>query len=126
MDDLPPSLSTRVFVVLAGLYGFCGVALGAMASHAAASPAAAEELRIAGLYALIHAPALLVISSRPLARFSPLQLGGWAFAAGVLLFCGSLSMKAAFGWRATLAPFGGTLLMAGWLLAGFSAFVSRR
>jgi len=36
----------------------------------------------------------------------------------VLLFSGSLVAEALFGLRPRLAPFGGTLLIAGWLLFG--------
>ena len=35
---------------------------------------------------------------------------------GVLLFSGSLVFNVLAHWPATLAPFGGTLLIAGWLL----------
>ena len=39
-----------------------------------------------------------------------------AIAAGVVLFTGSLVARVVLHWPATLAPFGGMLLIGGWLV----------
>ncbi|HUZ63613.1 MAG TPA: DUF423 domain-containing protein [Acetobacteraceae bacterium] len=50
------------------------------------------------------------------------QAAGFAFALGILLFCGSVYAFAIGGLRLPLtAPAGGWLLMAGWALLGISA-----
>jgi uncharacterized membrane protein YgdD (TMEM256/DUF423 family) len=50
------------------------------------------------------------------------NLAGAAFALGMLLFCGAVYARALAGVSlGPVAPTGGTLLMAGWLLLGLSA-----
>ncbi len=44
--------------------------------------------------------------------------------AGTLLFAGSLAFAALLGWPTRLAPLGGTVLMASWLL--YAVGVARR
>ena len=46
----------------------------------------------------------------------------WALLAGMVLFCGTIYAKylLSFSQAVALAPAGGTLLMAGWLLLAFS------
>jgi uncharacterized membrane protein YgdD (TMEM256/DUF423 family) len=58
--------------------------------------------------------------------------GGWtdaagaAFAVGALLFCGAVYLRALAGVSlGMVAPVGGTLLMAGWLLFATSALRAR-
>lgn len=108
-----------IVIAFAALNGAVAVAVGAAAAHAGgAVPNARELLRTGSDYQLWHALALL-FTALLMAR-----AGGWtlrlasaaaaAFALGVLLF--SLSLYwAAFGGSALLAPFGGTLLILGWL-----------
>src|SRR5215468_2176813 len=119
-------------IAFAALNGALAVAVGAAAAHVAGEvPNARELLRTGSDYQLWHALALLA-SALFMTRAS-----GWArnlaaaaagaFALGVLLF--SLSLYwAALGGRPALAPFGGTLLILGWLLlagAGLAAAVVR-
>src|SRR5690606_20181477 len=66
-----------------------------------------------------HGLALLLLAPRD-RSFRP-----WLLAAGLLLFAGSLLGKALAGWPSTLAPAGGVLLMAGWLILAVSAFRQR-
>ena len=89
------------------------VALAAYAMHAAAG-AAQSRLLLAAVFAFGHGLALAA-----LAPASSGRLGGWALSllyAGVLLFSGSLVFNVLAHWPTTLAPLGGTLLVAGWLL----------
>ena len=52
--------------------------------------------------------------SRAVAK--PLQLAGWAFATGILLFSGSLYLLAISGvrWLGAITPLGGLAFIAGW------------
>jgi uncharacterized membrane protein YgdD (TMEM256/DUF423 family) len=47
-----------------------------------------------------------------------MRIGLGALLGGVLLFSGSLAAEALYGLRPRLAPFGGMLLIGGWLLLG--------
>lgn len=94
------------------------VALSAYAAHAAQGPAQAR-LQTAALFAFGHGVALAVLapqSTRTLARFALAMLY-----AGVLLFSGSLVFNVLAQWPTTLAPLGGCLLIAGWLLYAVDA-----
>lgn len=94
------------------------VALSAYAAHAVQGPAQ-TRLQTAALFAFGHGLALAVLapqSSRALNRFALSLLY-----AGVLLFSGSLVFNVLAQWPTTLAPFGGGLLIAGWLLYAVDA-----
>lgn len=92
----------------------CGasVALGAYASHGAQGQAR-ERLALAAIFAFAHGLALLALASRG-SRLARLAKG--LFAAGIVLFSGSLAAAALFATPTTAAPFGGSLLMLAWLL----------
>ena len=91
------------------------VALSAYAAHAAEG-AQQARLHTAALFAFGHGLALAVFATRATSRWMRIALA--ALFAGVLLFSGSLAAEALFGLRPRLAPTGGTLLIAGWLLLG--------
>jgi uncharacterized membrane protein YgdD (TMEM256/DUF423 family) len=91
------------------------VALAAYAAHAAAG-LPQMRLQTAALFAFGHGLALVVLAPRANTRGS--RTGIAALLVGVSLFSGSLAAEALFGLRPRLAPFGGTLLVAGWLLLG--------
>jgi uncharacterized membrane protein YgdD (TMEM256/DUF423 family) len=118
MSDL--GRPAALIVALAALNGALAVAVGAAAAHIASDvPNARELLRTGSDYQLWHALALLA------SALLMTRTRGWgrrlagaaaaAFALGILLF--SLSLYwAALGGRAVAAPFGGSLLILGWLL----------
>ena len=94
------------------------VALSAYAAHAAQGPMQ-TRLQTAALFAFGHGVALAVLapqSTRALARFALAMLF-----AGVMLFSGSLVFNVLAQWPTTLAPLGGCLLIAGWLLYAVDA-----
>ncbi len=106
---------------LAAILGFLGVALGAFGAHGLKSMVAAERLveargwwQTAALYHLLHAVALL-------ARASVAPQPGpseWCFAAGIIVFSGTLYAIALGGPRilGAVTPLGGLLLLVGWAL----------
>lgn len=111
----------RLFIVAAGLCGAAGVALAAAAAHQGGG-----NLATAAQFLLFHAPALLAIGL--FGRGLALRTGGGVLLAGVLLFCGDLIMRRYGGVRLfpLAAPAGGTLMIAGWAIAGLSAFTLRK
>ena len=89
-----------------------GVALSAYAAHAVAGDAQ-RWLYTAAAIALVHGVALVSYAPR-----AP-RLGAAAslvMTMGLVMFCGSLVGAHAFGWPTRLAPAGGSLLIAAWLL----------
>jgi uncharacterized membrane protein YgdD (TMEM256/DUF423 family) len=125
----------RVFLVVAAVNGFLAVLLGAFGAHGlkarfALLPDAAERLdwwRTAANYHLAHALALgLVALVAARAPSLSVTLAGWAFAAGVLLFSGSLYALSFTGTRVlgAVTPFGGLLLLAGWACLTWAALTS--
>ena len=109
----------RAWRVLASLLGLTAVALGAIAAHALADPLASAAVERASTYQLIHAVVLWLAT---LCTGWAARSARWALLAGMVLFCGTIYAKylLSFSQAVALAPAGGTLLMAGWLLLAFS------
>lgn len=105
----------RAFAATGAWLCAMAVALAAYASHGAAG-LAQSRLQTAALFAFGNGLALVVLAHRPGSRALRIALS--ALLAGVLLFSGSLLAEALFGLRPRLAPFGGMLLIAGWLWLG--------
>ena len=106
----------RVWLMVAGLGGLASVVAGAFAAHLADDPKAAELLRTGALYGMVHATALIATIALARGRRRAAVIAGWSFAAGIVLFSGSLFGLAAGGgrWLAWGTPFGGAALMLGW------------
>lgn len=112
----------KLYLGLSAVYGFLGVALGAFGAHALRSRLSADLLavwRTAVEYQFYHALALgligLLLRQHPGAA---LNAAGACFAAGVLLFSGSLYALSLGGLRllGAVTPLGGLLFLAGWAL----------
>ncbi len=108
----------------AGILGALGVGLGAFGAHGLAKLLAANghvaTWETAARYHLIHAVALLSIGIWQQLQPKMLLLGRAAqcFTVGIALFSGSLyalSLTSA-RWLGPITPFGGLLLIIGWLL----------
>ncbi len=107
---------------LAGLGALaCGIAVGAgaYAMHAALTAQNHGRLVIAVLFLFAHGLALAALAPSTVTRLR--QIGLYMLMIGTTLFAGSLMLAALLGIAPVLAPFGGSLLMLGWLLvaAGF-------
>jgi uncharacterized membrane protein YgdD (TMEM256/DUF423 family) len=103
----------------AAILGFLGVALGAFGAHALKDrlhqiPEGVEWWQKATLYHLVHAAAMLA-TGREDGRASAAT---WSFAAGIVLFSGSLYAMALTDarWLGAVTPVGGVAFLAGWLL----------
>ena len=109
------------WLVAAGFNGLCGVGFGAWAAHGATlviGEAATEWVKTGAQYQLWHAAALLALIGLP-TGWARLRAGvGSCFCLGALLFSFSLYGMALLDWRglAYVTPFGGLLMMLGWLL----------
>ena len=112
------------WVLICGLLGASGVALGAIASHALADPQAAVAVERASTYQLLHTIAILVLlgfNSRTMSLARLLML------AGIFGFSGAIYAKYLFGIPALgpLAPVGGSLLILSWLVVAASFAIAR-
>ena len=111
----------RFCIGSAALFGFLGVASGAFAAHALRTqltPQALGWVDTASDYLLFHAPVLLALGLFPAALQGRLLVGAaGSMALGGLLFSGSLIVMALTGVTglAVITPFGGLLLLIGWL-----------
>jgi len=111
----------RIWLVLGCLSGFVSVAAGAFGAHGLREKIAADLLEhweTAARYEMYHALALVLaglFASRAPSRAA--DLAGWAFAAGTILFSGSLYALAFTGARSwgAVTPFGGGALLLGWV-----------
>lgn len=120
----------RLFVLLSAVFGLAGVALGAFAAHGLRgrlSPEYLAAFQTGVLYQLIHALALLGIGVLALHwRSRLLGAAGGLFAAGILLFSGSLYLLTLSGLRVGMVtPLGGLCFLAGWLCLALAAWQTR-
>ena len=104
--------SPRASGALGALAGAGGVALAAYAAHGATGEAPRWRYTPAAMALVPGVRLVAYVPGGP-------RVGGmarFALVAGVLLFSGSLVAAHAFGYPTQLAPVGGALLIAGWLL----------
>jgi uncharacterized membrane protein YgdD (TMEM256/DUF423 family) len=114
------------FVLFAALNGAFAVAGGAFAAHGLdAEPGSPQIgwLKTAAEYQIIHAFALLA-----LAALNGPKLVSWCFAAGIVLFSGSLYLVVLTGlpWLGMITPLGGIAFIAGWLALAWASFKEGR
>jgi uncharacterized membrane protein YgdD (TMEM256/DUF423 family) len=107
----------RIGAISAGL----AVAAGAFGAHALEGklePRAKEVFETAARYQMFHALALLAVGNlASRARtVRALDLAGWSFLIGTVLFSGSLYMLALTGirWLGAITPLGGVGFLVGW------------
>ncbi len=118
----------RVLLLLAALFGFTGVGLGAFAAHGLKGQLSAEYLAVfqTGVhYQMLHALALLALAAlwqRLGGRL--LRAAGVCFCIGILLFSGSLYALTLTGISALgmITPVGGLMFLAGWFCLGLAAW----
>ena len=104
----------RQWVAAAGaLYAAMAVALSAYAAHAAQG-ASQSRLQTAAIFAFGHGIAVSALAPTTARRLGRIAL--LALCVGVPLFSGSLTLSVLLQWPTTLAPLGGMLLVAGWLV----------
>jgi len=136
---------SRCWLTIGALLGGLAVTLGAFAAHGLdtyfAQKYAGQTRTVAGVevpaaqkyladfktgarYQMYHALALIAVGILSQLRSKKsLQLAGWSFLVGVVLFSGSLYGLTTTGgrWWAMITPIGGTLFIVGWLALAVAA-----
>ncbi|MGV8929347.1 MAG: DUF423 domain-containing protein [Brevundimonas sp.] len=112
---------TRSLAAFAALNGALAVLIGAFAAHGA-GPQIKTLLTTGSHYQMVHAVLALVCAIWP-DRDRQIVLAGWLAAGGGLVFCLALTAIALLGIPAmgAVAPIGGLLMIAAWLLLLFAA-----
>jgi uncharacterized membrane protein YgdD (TMEM256/DUF423 family) len=116
-----------MMLTLAALSAAMAIAAGAFGAHGAATPQAAEWLRTGGTYQLVHAIAILALARLPGLDGPGVMKPSLLLLIGSLIFASTLYAMA-FGaprWFGAITPIGGSLLILGWLWAGWSLWSSR-
>lgn len=113
-----------IWIRIAGLLGFLGVATGAFGAHLLKSRLSPDLLAIwqtAVLYHLLHAVALLALALFGKSSGADIRVGAIAFTAGILVFSGSLYALALSGIRVlgAITPLGGLAFLVGWAWVAF-------
>jgi uncharacterized membrane protein YgdD (TMEM256/DUF423 family) len=122
----------RLFLICGGAFGALAVALGAFGAHglrARLDAALLHTFETGVTYQFYHAVALCLVGlwCRQLERVAPIDaaaLAGFAFIAGIALFCGSLYALAlgAPRWLGPITPFGGVAFIVGWIAFAWSVW----
>lgn len=117
----------RTFLALGSISALVSVAAGAFGAHALRSRLAPDLLaafETGARYQMFHALGL-VAAAWASARFpgAPAAAAGWLFAAGTVLFSGSLYLLALTGtrWLGAVTPLGGVAFLAGWACLAWAA-----
>jgi uncharacterized membrane protein YgdD (TMEM256/DUF423 family) len=118
----------RLFFAIGAASAFVGVAAGAFGAHALKSRLDPEMLTIFEVgvrYQMYHAFGLLA-AAWAFTRWpsAALTAGGWLFAAGTVIFSGSLYLLSFTGlrWLGAITPIGGVAFLAGWLCLAWAAW----
>jgi len=118
----------RVFGTLGAVSALGAVAAGAFGAHSLRGRLTTDQLAVfetAARYQMYHALALLFVSgtmTRGGGRW--LELSGWMFVVGTLLFSGSLYALVLTGVRSlgAVTPLGGLAFLAGWAFLAWGAW----
>ncbi len=120
-------------VLMGGIFGLLGVAIGAFGAHALKDVLTANEttatFQTGVQYHMIHALGLLLVGALcpHLKPNRHLRLVGWLFTVGILLFSGSLYLLALTNIKifGAITPLGGVCFLAGWFLIILTAAQSQ-
>ena len=119
---MQPTESSRPWLVTAAVLGGLGVALGAFGAHLLRPILPLQRMTIfetAVRYHQVHALALLgcaILMALHPARAARLRWAAWGFAAGIVLFSGSLYALVTSDqrWLGLVTPVGGLAWLAAW------------
>ena len=122
----------RTFLLIGSVIGFLGVAFGAFGAHALRSRLSPDMLAVfetAVRYQMYHVFAVLIVAAAigRMGNARMLVTAGWLFAAGIVVFSGSLYALALTGSRGlgAITPVGGLLFLAGWAALAFFALAQK-
>ena len=120
----------RLFFGLGALLAGLSVALGSFGAHGLRNTLSPEDLatfETGARYQMYHALALLAVAWAYARWEAPLvQVAGWLFVIGIVVFSGSLYALVLTGqrWLGAVTPIGGVALLAAWAVLAWSAFRS--
>lgn len=118
----------RYLTLFAALSGFLAVGMGAFGAHALKDRLPVHLMaayQTGVLYHLVHTLALLAVAQLVSKAAAPsLTVAGWAFAAGIVLFSGSLYALSLSGVRmlGAITPLGGVAWLVAWASVAHWAF----
>jgi len=121
----------RIFFVTGAISALIAVAAGAFGAHGLKTRVSTEMLAIfetAARYQMYHALALFVVAWAQ-TRFpgNLVNVAGWLFIVGIILFSGSLYLLSLteIRWLGAITPLGGAAFLGGWIcliLAGWKKY----
>jgi len=117
---------SRNFFLLGAVFAGLSVAAGAFGAHSLKAIIPADMLVVfetAARYQMYHALALMIVGGMlPPVPKRGLQVAGWCFVIGIVLFSGSLYVLAvtAMRWVGAITPLGGAAFLTGWLALAWS------
>ena len=122
-----------MWILVGAILGMTGVAIGAFGAHGLSSTLTANgriaTFETASKYHLIHAVAIVAVAALA-TQLNPglVQWAAGLLTAGTLVFSGALYILAIFDLRfmGAVAPIGGLLLVAGWGVLVYAAWVAGR
>ncbi len=124
--------SCQTLIAVGCLFAALAVAAGAFGAHMLKSildPPMLTVFETAARYQMYHALGMIAVGLAGQV-FGCLQVAraGWCFAAGILLFCGSLYGVSLLGirWLGAVTPIGGLAFIIGWSLFGWSIWRETR
>lgn len=117
--------SCQMLIAVGSLFAALAVAVGAFGAHMLKSildPPMLAVFETAARYQMYHALGMIAVGLAGQV-FGCLRVvrAGWCFAAGILLFCGSLYGVSLLGirWLGAVTPIGGLVFILGWSLLGW-------
>jgi uncharacterized membrane protein YgdD (TMEM256/DUF423 family) len=123
----------RTLLLLGAINAFCAVALGAFGAHGLKkvphiTPEMIEIWKTGAQYQMYHALALVLLAALynhlPLSIQGKARTAGYLFAAGCIIFGGSLYALTLTGIKVlgAITPIGGVCFLSGWALLAVCAF----
>jgi len=122
----------QTLIAVGSLLAALAVAAGAFGAHMLKSildPPMLAVFETAARYQMYHALGIIAAGLAGQVFGCPqVARAGWCFAAGVLLFCGSLYGVSLLGvrWLGAITPIGGLAFIMGWSLFGWSIWRQKR
>jgi uncharacterized membrane protein YgdD (TMEM256/DUF423 family) len=118
--------SCQTLIAVGSLLAALAVAAGAFGAHmlkTVLDPPMLAAFETAARYQMYHALGMIAVGLAGRVFDCPqVMRAGWCFAAGILLFCGSLYGVSLLGirWLGAITPVGGLAFLTGWSLFGWS------
>ena len=121
-------MSAITWLRIGAILGALGVTLGAFGAHGLKERLDAYSLDIyqtAVTYQMYHVPAVLAVGLLGILGRGglALELAGWSFTVGILIFSGTLYALSVTGikWLGAITPIGGLFLILGWIALAVAA-----